>query len=113
MAFDTKPRISFEVEKVLGVSSDGTYRVQWAPAWVSKFHLVGCEHLIQEFLQRQQESEVIDTQPHLLQHEQSWDIDVKELPQTNLCRVDDEATFLHETEQSNFDESLAPDNNVY
>jgi len=52
-----KPRIVFEVEKVMGVSSDGSYQVQWAPAWVSKFHLVGCEHLIQEFLQRQQQQE--------------------------------------------------------
>jgi len=52
-----KPRIVFEVEKVMGVSSDGSYQVQWAPAWVSKFHLVGCEHLIQEFLQRQQQQQ--------------------------------------------------------
>ena len=49
------PCVRFEVEKVIGVSSDGNYQVQWAPAWVSKFHLVGCEHLIQEFLQQQKE----------------------------------------------------------
>merc|ERR1712013_930298 len=48
------PHIRFEVEKVIGISSDGNYQVQWAPAWVSKFHLIGCEHLIQEFLQQQQ-----------------------------------------------------------
>ena len=48
------PRVCFQVDKVIGVSSDGCYQVQWAPAWVSKFHLVGCEHLIQEFLQKQQ-----------------------------------------------------------
>jgi len=55
-SLDCKPHIcfKFEVEKVIGVSSEGTYQVQWAPAWVSKFHLVGCEHLIQEFLQEQQ-----------------------------------------------------------
>merc|ERR1711962_226245 len=56
---DSKPRASFEfeVEKVVGISADGRYQVQWAPAWVSKFHLVGCEHLIQEFLQQQGEKE--------------------------------------------------------
>jgi len=47
------PRMCFEVKKVVGVSSDGCYQVQWAPSWVSKFHLVGCEHLIQEYLDRQ------------------------------------------------------------
>ena len=45
----------FEVEKVVGVSSDGRYKVQWAPSWVSKFHLIDCDHLIQEFL-REEES---------------------------------------------------------
>ena len=54
---ELKPRICFEVEKVLGVSSDGNYQVQWAPAWVSKYHLVGCEHLIQEFLQQQEQEQ--------------------------------------------------------
>ena len=54
---ESKPRICFEVEKVIGVSSDGSYQVQWAPAWVSKYHLVGCEHLIQEFLQQQQQQQ--------------------------------------------------------
>ena len=54
---DSKPLMCFEVEKVLGVSSDGNYQVQWAPAWVSKFHLVGCEHLIQECLQQQKQEQ--------------------------------------------------------
>jgi len=51
-----KPRVSFEfeVEKIIGISGDGSYQVQWAPTWVNKFHLIGCEHLIQEFLQQQQ-----------------------------------------------------------
>merc|ERR1712013_724372 len=53
----SRPLMCFEVEKVIGVSSDGNYQVQWAPAWVSKLHLVGCEHLIQEFLQRQQQQQ--------------------------------------------------------
>ena len=56
-SFGSRPVMCFEVEKVIGVSSDGSYQVQWAPAWVSKFHLVGCEHLIQEFLQQQQQSQ--------------------------------------------------------
>jgi len=41
---------------VIGVSSSGnvrSYQVQWAPAWVSGFHLVGCEHLINDFLHKQ------------------------------------------------------------
>jgi len=48
-------RFEFEVEKIIGISADGRYQVQWAPAWVSKFHLVGCEHLVQEFLREQQQ----------------------------------------------------------
>ena len=56
-SFGSRPLMCFEVEKVIGVSSDGNYQVQWAPAWVSKFHLVGCEHLIQEFLQRQSQQQ--------------------------------------------------------
>jgi len=52
-AFGLRPHVSFEVEKVVGISSDGNYQVQWAPVWVSKFHLIGCDHLIQEFLQQQ------------------------------------------------------------
>ena len=42
---ELKPRacFEFEIEKILGVSDDGRYQVQWAPAWVSKFHLVGCK----------------------------------------------------------------------
>ena len=47
----------FEVEKVIGVSNEGTYQIQWAPCWVSKSHLVGCEHLIKEFLQQQQSTQ--------------------------------------------------------
>merc|ERR1712119_70472 len=54
---EPKPHIRFEVEKVIGVSSDGTYQVQWSPAWVSSFHLIGCEHLIQEFLQQQEQQQ--------------------------------------------------------
>jgi len=49
----SRPHVSFEVEKIIGISSDGNYQVQWKPAWVSKFHLVGCEHLIEEFLLEQ------------------------------------------------------------
>merc|ERR1711962_141672 len=54
---DSRPSVcfQFQVEKILGISADGRYLVQWAPAWVSKFHLVGCEHLIQQFIQKQPE----------------------------------------------------------
>jgi len=59
-SFDSKPHVSFEVEKVIGISFEGNcrrYQVQWAPVWLSSFHLVGCEHLIQEFLEKQTEAD--------------------------------------------------------
>jgi len=59
-SFDSKPHVSFEVERVIGISFEGNcrrYQVQWAPVWLSSFHLVGCEHLIQEFLQKQTEAD--------------------------------------------------------
>ena len=65
---ESRPSVRFEVKKVIGVSSDGSYQVQWAPAWVSKFHLVGCEHLIEEFHQQQKEQE-----EHLLQQPKQHD----------------------------------------
>jgi len=56
-----RPSMCFEIEKVIGVSigtgNVRTYQVQWAPAWVSGLHLVGCEHLIEEFLQKQSEED--------------------------------------------------------
>merc|ERR1712013_909681 len=67
-SFGSRPLICFEVEKVIGVSSDGAYQVQWAPAWVSKFHLVGCEHLIQEFLERQKQHSQQEQQEQQQQH---------------------------------------------
>ena len=53
----SSPHVRFEIEKVIGISSSGnvrSYQVQWAPAWVSSFHLVGCEHLINDFLHQEQ-----------------------------------------------------------
>ena len=44
------------------MSTEGSvrsYQVQWAPAWVSAPHLIGCEHLIQEFLQRTNATEKV------------------------------------------------------
>ena len=67
---DSRPRMCFEVEKVIGVSSDGSYKVQWAPAWVSRFHLVGCEHLIQEFHRRETTTTTTDsTTTTVVKHE--------------------------------------------
>ena len=40
-SFLPTPRLYFEVEKVIGMSHDGSYRIQWAPAWVSKYQLTG------------------------------------------------------------------------
>ena len=49
-----QPHIRFEIEKIIGVSigtgNMRSYHVQYAPVWVSGMHLVGCEHLIQDFL---------------------------------------------------------------
>ena len=36
---NSKPRVWFEVEKIIGVSTAGnsrSYKVQWAPAWVNR-----------------------------------------------------------------------------
>ena len=68
--FGSRAVMCFEVEKVIGVSSDGNYQVQWAPAWVSKFHLVGCEHLIQEFIQRNQQKQQQQQPQHQQQQQQ-------------------------------------------
>ena len=69
-SFGSRPLMCFEVEKVIGVSSDRSYQVQWAPAWVSKFHLVGCEHLIEEFLQQQQQKHQQQQQEQQQQQQQ-------------------------------------------
>ena len=56
----SQPRMCYDVEKILGVSNEGNvrcYKVQWAPVWVSSLHLFGCENLIQEFLQKQQDDQ--------------------------------------------------------
>jgi len=59
------PRVQFEVQKITGISVGSgnvrTYQVQWAPAWVSGLHLVGCEHLIEEFLQNQQGKDSVES----------------------------------------------------
>ena len=63
-SFDGKARICFEVEKIVGVSFDGNcrrYQVQWAPVWLSSFHLQGCEHLIKDFLRKQEQLETRPT----------------------------------------------------
>ena len=91
---ETTPHLRFEVEKVIGVSSDGNYQVQWAPAWVSKFHLVGCEHLIQEFLQRQIDdtapniTDIYDDKNERMQHTLASSSTLK----TNLICTEDEAS---------------------
>jgi len=72
-AVDSKPRLFFEVEKVIDISSDGNYQVQWAPAWVSKFQLAGCEHLIREF-HEQQKGEKENESEQLLQVEHAMSV---------------------------------------
>merc|ERR1711879_780347 len=48
---------TFQVEKITGVAVDEknnkSYEVQWAPNWVSSCNLIGCEKLIEQFLQQQ------------------------------------------------------------
>merc|ERR1712013_171305 len=75
--FCSRPLMCFEVEKVIGVSSDGSYQVQWAPAWVSKFHLVGCEHLIEEFIERRQQQHTQE-QLQQLQQQQQQPLEIQE-----------------------------------
>jgi len=66
-----QPSVCFAVEKVIGVSvGEGNvknYQVQWAPTWVSGLNLMGCEHLIEEFLQQQQQLQ--QQQEHLQQQQ--------------------------------------------
>ena len=57
-----RPSVCYEVQKILGVTMDEcsnvtSYRVQWAPAWVTSNHLVGCEHLLHEFMNKQQKQQ--------------------------------------------------------
>lgn len=48
------PIACFEISKIIGIASgDGSlchYQVQWAPTWISGRYLVGCQHLIDDFL---------------------------------------------------------------
>ena len=69
---ETAPCARFAVEKVVGVSSDGNYLVQYAPVWVSKFHLVGCEHLIEEYLQQSQQQQQQLEQEQQQQQQQQY-----------------------------------------
>lgn len=59
-----KPRAYFEIEKILGISNDGSYHVQWATTWVSKYHLIGCEHLVDEYIQQQAHQQQQQQQDH-------------------------------------------------
>ena len=68
-----RPHACFKVERVVGVMNEGNvrlYQVQWAPSWVSGFHLVGCEHLIDEYIEGQHG----DEQRHDEQQQQRQDL---------------------------------------
>lgn len=60
-----RPHAFFEVEKIIGVSNGSgsmtTYQVQWAPTWVCGLSLVGCEHLIEEFLKQHSKNIIQNT----------------------------------------------------
>ena len=55
------PSVCFQVQKIIGVSiGDGNtrnYQVQWAPTWINSANLLGCEHLIDEFVKNQTSGE--------------------------------------------------------
>jgi len=89
----------FEIEKIIGISDDGKYQVQWAPAWVSKNRLVGCDHLIQEFLT--QES-------NLMKPEHEFQVENRDVAD----ELDDEnppsEQFFH-LQQSEFSVKLEPE----
>lgn len=48
------PSVCFSVEKIIDVSvGEGdscNYQVVWAPMWISSQYLMGCQHLIEDFL---------------------------------------------------------------
>jgi len=54
-----RPSVSFDIQKVIGVSvcSDNSklYHVQLLPLWIRAENLVGCEHLIERFVESEQE----------------------------------------------------------
>ena len=75
VSLESKPRVCFEVEKVIGVSNAGnvrSYQVRYAPVWVSGVHLLGCEHLIDQFIMQQEEEQVVQHKPqYTQQHKQN------------------------------------------
>ena len=77
------PSVCFVIEKIIDVcEGDGNmknYKVQWTPTWISSSNLVGCQHLIEEFLQQKRECEgKIETSL------------VNELHNTHMIQTDDQ-----------------------
>ena len=59
------PSVCYKVDKIIGMSvGEGNvrnYQVQWSPLWISSVHLVGCENLIEEFINLQTKDALITT----------------------------------------------------
>ena len=68
-----EPSVMFKVQKILGMSLGSgnvrTYQVQWEPVWVSGVHLVGCEHLIHQFLEEQKDHPTHTTNDEIQQND--------------------------------------------
>ena len=103
------PHVHFEVEKIIGISNDGSYQVQWAPAWVSRFHLVGCEHLIQEFLQQQAEKERCEavTQYEIQNTQIGSSGSSLQLTEKNSASSNSYTEFRNQTESTDFQTDTA------
>ena len=126
-----RPSAHFEVERILSVSSVGTsriYQVQWSPTWICGEQLVGCEQMIEQFIQRQlveeqnqplqqqqeqhkrqqenhrhKQQEFVQEQP-LLQHQFSLNLQQQQYEEEEQqdipCQGDDSTTQLSEEEST-------------
>lgn len=98
--FQIRPTVSFEIQKIIGVSTgDGNVRnfqVQWAPCWINDAHLVGCEKLIQEFLNQTESCSREEVEIKVSSHNNVRIIEndtlIKEEP------IDEQITFVQSSE---------------
>ena len=119
-----RPSVCFEIEKVIGVSigtgNTCTYQVQWAPAWVSGYHMIGCEHLIQEFFQKQSEFNV-NTNDQTIVEGVMLDEDRVDKPISQPCKISCDSSRIieeaapspgEEVTESHFQDLLDPTMNT-
>ena len=78
-----QPSVCYTIEKIIGVSqgygNTKTYQVQWTPTWVCSSHLVGCEKLLNDFLNQQHQDQGQDSTKHVtntMQYNDQLQLDV-------------------------------------